>query len=144
MEKQGYPRKFGVGSISTAGALGILIATSIVMVIYSVSTNTSVGKLFIAGVVPGILLAAILMGITWVIAKRHGYPRMPRASLKEIWTSFWDAIWGLLLIVVVIGGIYGGVFTPTEAAAVGAGHPLEVAELLRRGRKLSHVPNGPP
>ncbi len=140
MEKQGYPRKFGVGSIGTAGALGILIPPSIVMVIYSVSTNTSVGKLFIAGVVPGILLAAILMGITWVIAKRHGYPRMPRASLKEIWTSFWDAIWGLLLIVVVIGGIYGGVFTPTEAAAVSAVYAFVVAVFVYRDLKLSDVP----
>ena len=140
MEKQGYPRKFGVGSIGTAGALGILIPPSIVMVIYSVSTNTSVGKLFIAGVVPGILLAAILMGITWVIAKRHGYPRMPRASLKEIWASFWDAIWGLLLIVVVIGGIYGGVFTPTEAAAVSAVYAFVVAVFVYRDLKLSDVP----
>src|SRR5437773_3262048 len=94
MERAGFPRRFGVGSIGTAGALGILIPPSIVMVIYSVSTNTSVGKLFIAGIVPGILLAAILMSITWVIARRHDYPRMPRASLREIWAAFWDAIWG--------------------------------------------------
>jgi C4-dicarboxylate transporter DctM subunit len=140
MEKQGYPRKFGVGSIGTAGALGILIPPSIVMVIYSVSTNTSVGKLFIAGIVPGILLAAILMGITWVIARRHNYPRMQRASLKEIWSAFWDAIWGLLLIVVVIGGIYGGVFTPTEAAAVSAVYAFVVAVFVYRDLKLSDVP----
>src|SRR5437016_13618340 len=127
MQKQGYPRKFGVGSIGTAGALGILIPPSIVMLISSVSTNTSVGKLFIAGIVPGILLAAILMGITWVIARRRGYPRMQRASWKEVLSSFWDAIWGLLLIVVVIGGIYGGVFTPTVAAAVGAACGFVVA-----------------
>src|SRR5262249_9704977 len=88
MEKQGYPRRFVVGSMGTGGALGILIPPSIVMVIYSVSTNTSVGKLFIAGIVPGILLAAVLMGITWVVARKNDYPRMQRASLKEIWTSF--------------------------------------------------------
>src|SRR5437899_4913949 len=140
MEKQGYPRKFGVGSIGTAGALGILIPPSIVMVIYSVSTNTSVGKLFIAGIVPGILLAALLMGITWVVAKRNDYPRMQRASLKEIWSAFWDAIWGLLLIVVVIGGIYGGVFTPTEAAAVSAVYAFVVAVFVYRDLKLSDVP----
>jgi len=140
MEKQGYPRKFGVGAIGTAGALGILIPPSIVMVIYSVSTNTSVGKLFIAGIVPGILLAAILMGITWFIARRREYPRMQRASLKEIWAAFWDAIWGLLLIVVVIGGIYGGVFTPTEAAAVSAVYAFVVAVFVYRDLKLSDVP----
>src|SRR5258706_7172524 len=110
------------------------------MVIYSVSTNTSVGKLFIAGIVPGILLAAILMAITWVIARRHNYPRMQRASLKEIWTAFWDAIWGLLLIVVVIGGIYGGVFTPTEAAAVSAVYAFVVAGFVYRDLQLSDVP----
>src|SRR5256886_8198726 len=106
MERAGYPRKFGVGSIGTAGALGILIPPSIVMVIYSVSTNTSVGKLFIAGIVPGILLAALLMAVTYVIAKKRGYPRMARASWREVWLSFREAIWGLLLIFVVIGGIY--------------------------------------
>jgi len=140
MEKQGYPRKFGVGAIGTAGALGILIPPSIVMVIYSVSTNTSVGKLFIAGIVPGILLAALLMGITWVIARRRDYPRMQRASLKEIWAAFWDAIWGLLLIVVVIGGIYGGVFTPTEAAAVSAVYAFFIAVFVYKDLKLSEVP----
>ncbi len=140
MVRQGYPRSFGAGVITTSGALGILIPPSIVMVIYSVSTNTSVGKLFIAGIVPGILLAAILMGITWVIARRRGYPRMQRAGLKEIWSAFWDAIWGLLLIVVVIGGIYGGVFTPTEAAAVSAVYAFVVAVFVYRDLKLSDVP----
>src|SRR5258706_15443813 len=102
-------------------------AVPIVMVIYSVSTNTSVGKLFIAGIVPGILLAALLMGITWVVAKRNDYPRMPRANWKEIWSSFWTAIWGFLLIVVVIGGTYGDVFTPTQAAAASAVYAFVVA-----------------
>jgi len=140
MEKQGYPRRFGVGAIGTAGVLGILIPPSIVMVIYSVSTNTSVGKLFIAGIVPGLLLAAILMAITWIVAKRRNYPRMQRADLKEIVASFWDAIWGLLLIVVVIGGIYGGVFTPTEAAAMSAVYAFFIAVFVYRDLKLRDVP----
>jgi len=140
MEKQGYPRRFGVGAIGTAGVLGILIPPSIVMVIYSVSTNTSVGKLFIAGIVPGILLAAILMGITWIVARRRNYPRMPRADWKEIVASFWDAIWGLLLIVVVIGGIYGGIFTPTEAAAMSAVYAFFIAVFVYRDLKLTDVP----
>ena len=140
MEKQGYPRKFGVGAIGTAGALGILIPPSIVMVIYSVSTNTSVGKLFIAGIIPGILLAALLMGITWLVAKRRDYPRMKRASLGEVWTAFREAIWGLALIFVVIGGIYGGVFTPTEAAAVSAVYAFVVAVFIYKDLKLSEVP----
>src|SRR3974390_1043973 len=84
MQRAGYPKGFGVGAIGTAGALGILVPPSIVIVIFSVSTNTSVGKMFIAGIVPGILLAAVLMGITWVVAKRNDYPRMPRAGLQEL------------------------------------------------------------
>src|SRR5512134_2536217 len=113
MVKQGYPNKFGVGVIGTAGALGILIPPSIVMVIYAVSTNSSIGRLFIAGIVPGIMLAALLMLVTWVVAKRRNYPRMPKASFAEVLTAFRESVWGLLLIVVVIGGIYTGIFTPT-------------------------------
>lgn len=139
MERAGFPRSFGVGSIGTAGALGILIPPSIVMVIYSVSTNTSVGKLFIAGIVPGIALALLLMAVTFVTAKRRGYPRMQRASLREVWTSFRQAIWGLLLIVVVIGGIYGGLFTPTEAAAVSAVYAFVVAVFVYKDLRLREV-----
>src|SRR5450631_3815873 len=102
MEKQGYPKKFGVGAIGTAGALGILIPPSIVMVIFAVSTNISVGKLFIAGIVPGILLATLLMGITWIIARRNNYPRMRRSSFRETLVAFRDAIWGLALIFIVV------------------------------------------
>src|SRR5512145_3528068 len=105
MVRQGYPNKFGVGVIGTAGALGILIPPSIVMVIYAVSTNASIGRLFIAGIIPGLLLASLLMFVTWFVAKKRNYPRMPRASAKEVWASFRDSVWGLFLIVVVIGGI---------------------------------------
>src|SRR5438105_1058357 len=139
MERAGFPRRFGVGSIGTAGALGILIPPSIVMVIYSVSTNTSVGKLFIAGIVPGLILAALLMAVTYVIAKKRGYPRMPRASWREVWLSFREAIWGLLLIFVVIGGIYLGVFTPTEAAAVSAVYAFIIAVFVYRDLRLRHM-----
>ena len=135
----GYPKRFGVGAIGTAGALGILIPPSIVMVIYSVSTNTSVGKLFIAGIIPGILLAALLMGVTWIIAKRNNYPRLKRATFKEILVSFREAIWGLLLIFIVIGGIYGGLFTPTEAAAMSAVYAFIVAVFVYKDLKLMDV-----
>ena len=140
MEKQGYPKKFGVGVIGTAGCLGILIPPSIVMVIYAVSTNTSVGKLFIAGVVPGILLACILMGITWAIARKRNYPRMQRSSMKEVWVAYREAIWGLALIFVVIGGIYGGVFTPTEAAAMSAVYAFIVAVFIYKDLRWKDVP----
>jgi len=140
MVQQGYPKSFGVGVIGTAGALGILIPPSIVMIIYGVATNTSIGKLFIAGIIPGILLAALLMLVTWVVAKRKGYPTQPRASLKEVLLAFRECIWGLLLIVVVIGGIYGGAFTPTEAAAMSAVYAFVVAVYIYKDLRLRDVP----
>jgi C4-dicarboxylate transporter DctM subunit len=140
MVKQGYPNKFGVGVIGTAGALGILIPPSIVMVIYAVSTNSSIGRLFIAGIIPGLLLAALLMLVTWIVAKMRNYPRMKRASLKEVWASFRESVWGLFLIVVVIGGIYAGIFTPTEAAAMSAAYAFFVSVFVYKDLTLKQVP----
>ncbi len=139
MVRQGYPMSFGAGVITTSGALGILIPPSIVMVMYSVSTNTSVGKLFMAGVVPGLMLAFLLGLTTWVLAKRKSYPRMARASASERWKAFRDSIWGLLLIVVVMGGIYSGIFTPTEAAAMSAVYAFVIAVFVYRDLRLPQV-----
>ncbi len=136
MLKQGYPKRFAVGVITTSGSLGILIPPSIVMIIYAVSTSTSAGKLFVAGVVPGILLAGLLMAVTFFTAKRRAFPTMPRASLNEIWTSFREAFWGLLLVVIVMGGIYGGVFTPTEAAAVSAVYAFVISVFVYRDLRV--------
>ncbi|HEX9181073.1 MAG TPA: TRAP transporter large permease subunit, partial [Burkholderiales bacterium] len=80
MVKQGFPKKFGVGVIGTSGALGILIPPSIVMVIYAVTVNASIGRLFIAGIIPGLLLASLLMFVTWYVAKKRNYPCLPKAS----------------------------------------------------------------
>jgi C4-dicarboxylate transporter DctM subunit len=140
MVKQGYPKAFGVGVIATSGGLGILIPPSIVMIIYAVSTNTSVGQLFIAGIVPGVLMAAVLMLVTWIVAKKNNYPTLPQASLREIWQAFRDSIWGLLIVVIVIGGIYGGIFTPTEAAAVSAVYAFVIAVFVYGDLKLKDVP----
>src|SRR5881296_3481265 len=111
MVKQGFPKRFGAGVITTSGALGILIPPSIVMVMYSVATNTSVGTLFMAGVVPGLTLAFMLGALTWWIARKNNYPRQPKATWRERLRAFRESAWGLLLIVVVIGGIYTGIFT---------------------------------
>ncbi|MGE5713925.1 MAG: TRAP transporter large permease [Betaproteobacteria bacterium] len=140
MVKQGYPKAFGVGVIGTAGALGILIPPSIVMVIYAVSTNSSIGRLFIAGIIPGLLLAGLLLFVTWIVAKKRNYPRMKRASLKEVWASFRESVWGLFLIVVVIGGIYAGIFTPTEAAAMSAAYAFFVSVFVYKDLTFKQVP----
>ncbi len=139
MMKQGYPKSFGAGVITTSGALGILVPPSIVMVMYSVSTNTSVGKLFMAGVVPGLMLAFLLGLTTWVLAKKKSYPRMARASWAERWHALRESIWGLLLIVVVMGGIYTGIFTPTEAAAMSAVYAFVIAVFVYRDLRLPQV-----
>jgi C4-dicarboxylate transporter DctM subunit len=219
MVKQGFPPRFGAGIITTSGSLGILIPPSIVMVLYSVSTNTSVGDLFMAGVVPGILLALLLGFVTWFIARRNDYPRLrefeqhtslqatgnalwgllmcilftvaPPAAItfalyglllatapevaegiglfavvislvwlyaayrlgrgfrhprllryeaQRVWTTYWESVWGLLLIIVVMGGIYGGVFTPTEAAAVSAVYAFFVSTCVYGDMRLRNIP----
>ncbi|MES2048318.1 MAG: TRAP transporter large permease subunit [Pseudomonadota bacterium] len=140
MVRQGYPKGFGAGVITTSGALGILIPPSIVMVMFSVSTNTSVGQLFMAGVIPGLLLAFCLGMTTWYLARKHNYPRMPKASWAERLVAFRKSAWGLLLIVIVMGGIYSGMFTPTEAAAVSAMYAFVVAVFVYKDMTLAKVP----
>jgi C4-dicarboxylate transporter DctM subunit len=140
MVRQGYPKGFGAGVITTSGALGILIPPSIVMVMYSVSTNTSVGKLFMAGVIPGLMLATLLGLTTWYLAKKHDYPRMPKATWAERLVAFRKSAWGLLLIVIVMGGIYTGVFTPTEAAAMSAVYAFIVAVFVYKDMGFKQVP----
>ena len=140
MVKQGFPNRFGAGILTTSGSLGILIPPSIVMVMYSVSTNTSVGSLFIAGVVPGLMLAICLGFTTWFIARKNNYPRMPKASWAERWTAFRESVWGLLLIVVVMGGIYTGIFTPTEAAAMSAVYAFVIATFVYKDMSLKRLP----
>ena len=140
MIKQGFPDRFGAGVITTSGALGILIPPSIVMVMYSVATNTSVGQLFMAGVIPGLLLAGFLGFTTWWRARKNNYPRMPKASFMERWKAFRESVWGLLLIVVVIGGIYTGIFTPTEAAAMSAVYAFLVAVFVYKDMNLRQIP----
>lgn len=154
MVKQGFPTRFGAGVITTSGALGILIPPSIVMVMYSVATSgitatgpdgkvvsaASVGQLFIAGVIPGLILAAVLAAVTWWIAWRNDYPRLTKASWGERLITFRKAAWGLLLIVIVIGGIYTGAFTPTEAAAMSAVYAFVISVFVYKDLKLSDVP----
>ena len=139
MVKQGFPKNFGAGVITTSGALGILIPPSIVMVMYSVATNTSVGALFMAGVIPGLMLAFFLGFTTWWRARKFNYPRMPKASWAERWVAFRKSMWGLFLIVIVMGGIYTGLFTPTEAAAMAAVYAFFIAVFVYKDMSLKQV-----
>src|SRR5947207_3352646 len=98
MVRHGYPMHFGAGVITVAGSLGILMLPSIPKIIYAISTNTSVGALFVAGLLPGTLLTAMLCTVTWYIAKKNNYPRLPKASWIESVRAFRDSIWGLMLV----------------------------------------------
>jgi C4-dicarboxylate transporter DctM subunit len=140
MVRAGFPNRFGAGVITTSGALGILIPPSIVMVMYSVSTNTSVGALFIAGVIPGIVLATMLGLTTWYRAWKFDYPRQPKASWGQRLEFFRKSAWGLFLIVIVMGGIYTGIFTPTEAAAMSAVYAFIIAVFVYKDLTLKDVP----
>jgi len=140
MLRAGYPLNFAAGVVCNAGTLGILIPPSIVMVVYGAATETSVGKLFMAGVVPGIVLGLMLMAAIYVLARIKNLPRQPRASLKEVLVAGRDSVWGLMLIVIILGGIYGGIFTPTEAAAVAAVYAFLIAVFVYRDIGFSKVP----
>lgn len=140
MLQQGYTKKFSVGVIATSGGLGILIPPSIVMVIYGVSTSESIGRLYIAGIVPGIIMMLALLVVTYIVARIKKFPTMPRASWGEMWTAFRESAWGLFLVVIVIGGIYGGLFTPTEAAAVSAVYAFIVTVFVYKELPLKEVP----
>jgi C4-dicarboxylate transporter DctM subunit len=154
MVQQGFPKRFGAGIITVSGALGILIPPSIVMVIYSVATSgavaldpegkrvlsASVGQLFMAGVIPGLILASLLGFTTFYRAWKNDYPRMKKATWSESFTAFRESIWGLLLVINVLGGIYTGMFTPTEAAAMSAVYAFVIAVFVYKDLRMRDVP----
>ena len=130
MRQVGYTKDFAAGVICTAGTLGILIPPSIVMVVYAASVEVSVGRMFLAGVIPGLLAGFMLMTTIYVIAKIKNLPKGEWQGWGEIIASGREAGWGLFLIVIILGGIYGGIFTPTEAAAVAAVYAFFIATFV--------------
>ena len=136
MVKSGYTKEFGAGIICNAGTLGILIPPSIVMVVYAAATEQSVGKMFMAGVVPGALLGIALMVAIYIVARVKKLPAQPRVSIKQWFGAFRRALWGLLLMVIILGGIYTGMYTPTEAAAVAAVYSMFVALFIYKDMRI--------
>ena len=141
MVKNGYPKEFAAGVICNAGTLGILIPPSIVMVVYCAVTEESVGRIFMAGVIPGLLLGLMLMFAVWWRAGKLKVKPPPKASATEVLVAFKDSMWGLALLVIIMGGIYGGIFTPTEAAAVSAVYALVVAVFIYRDLRMKQLPH---
>src|SRR6202163_2750976 len=136
MVRHGYPMRFGAGIITVAGSLGILMLPSIPKIIYAVATGTSIGALFVAGLLPGIMLTTMLCAVTWYIAKKNNYARMHRSTWGMRWRAFRESIWGLMLVVIIIGGIYSGIFTATEAAAVAAVYSFFVSAFVYKAMPL--------
>ncbi len=140
MVKHGYSKEFAIGSMSTAGSLGILIPPSIPMIVYAVSVDQSVGKLFLAGIVPGIMLASMMAFVSYWIAKKKDFPMVEKASVKERKVAFKESIWSLMLPVIIIGGIYSGKFTPTESAAVAVFAGFIVGFFIHKDLKWKQIP----
>ena len=133
MAHQGYDKGYSVGLIAAAGSIGIIIPPSIPMIIYAVSANVSITKMFLAGIIPGLLIGVALIVVAYLSARKHGYRGSERRySGAEIAAAVWDAKWALLAPVIILGGIYGGVFTPTEAAAVGVLYGFVVGAFVHK------------
>ena len=130
MREAGYTKDFAAGVICNAGTLGILIPPSIVMVVYAAATEVSVGRMFLAGVIPGLLAGLMLMVGIYVAARVKKLPKGEWKGWGEVLSAGKEASWGLMLIVIILGGIYGGIFTPTEAAAVASIYAFLIANFV--------------
>ncbi|MBX7491379.1 TRAP transporter large permease [Helicobacter turcicus] len=139
LKEAGYPKSYSVGAITSAGSLGILIPPSVVMIVYGVTAEVSIEKLFVAGVVPGLLVGGMMMLYAYFGAKRLGFKATKPASLKTRWLKFKEAFWALLIVFVVIGGIYAGIFTATEAAGISAVYAFIVSLFVYKDIKFKDL-----
>lgn len=141
MVQAGYDRRFATATVAAAGSIGIIIPPSIPMVMFGVTASVSVGDLFISGIIPGVLIGAAMMVWAWYYSKKMGYTGLEeKTSLKKIGKAIWDAKWALLIPVIILGGIYGGIFTPTEAAVVAVVYGLFAAMVLYRELSIKELP----
>jgi len=138
--KRGYSQDFATGLLTSAGSLGIMIPPSIPMIIYALIMNVSVTEEFLAGIVPGLVIAAFFIAYSAIQAHRHGWDAPERTNLRELLIAMKRGVWGLLLPVIVLGGIYGGVFTPTEAAAVSVVYALFCELVFYRSFTVKELP----
>lgn len=139
MEKHGYDRGYATALASTAGTIGVIIPPSIPFVIYGVVSGASISDLFIAGIIPGILISIVLMVVNYVYARKYGYGGEGRASFREFLHELKDAIWALLVPVIILGGIYGGIFTPTEASVVAVAYGIIVGMFVYKNLTLKDL-----
>ncbi len=139
MIRAGYDKYYATGLVVCAGGLGIIVPPSYPMVIYSVTNNTSIGDMFIAGIGPALVVGAILMIFNYIYCKKHGYKGSQKFSFKEFIAALWDAKWAILMPIIILGGIYSGVFTATEAAVMATVYGLFVGIVVYRAFTLKSL-----
>lgn len=139
MIKAGYNDGMSSALMATAGAIGIIIPPSIAYVVYGAIAGVSIGKTFVAGIMPGILMGTALIIACIILVRRLDIVQQEKASTREVWAAFKEAVWGLLMPVIILGGIYGGFFTPTEAAAVSAVYGIVVGVFIYREVNLKNL-----
>lgn len=140
MQREGYPSEFSTAIASISSILGPIIPPSITLIVYASITNVSVSQLFMGSVIPGILLAGSLIVYALVYGKRNNLPAHEKQTPKQIGHAFKEGIWALLMPIIILGGIFGGIFTPTEAAAVAVVYALIISLTVYRDMKLSELP----
>lgn len=138
--KSGYDERFSIGLVASAGSLGIVIPPSIPMILYCMVMNVSVAELFMAGIVPGLLIGGVFTAYILVMARRHRWVSGERLTWTETFQTLREGIWGLVLPIIVLGGIYTGMFTPTEAAGVSVVYALFVEVFIHREIRVQDVP----
>ncbi len=140
MEKEGYDKEFTAAIVTASGPLGVLIPPSILMVVYGVVTNTSIGAMLVAGIGPGVVFAAFLIAYEIYICRKRGYGgKTTGFSFTRIAQAFKEAIWALLIPIIILGGIYTGLFTPTEAAGISVVYALVIALFVLRTLKVKDL-----
>ncbi|MEG6615980.1 TRAP transporter large permease [Peptococcaceae bacterium 1198_IL3148] len=140
MKRRNYDAGFAAALVAASGSIGLIIPPSIALIIYGVTTQTSIGDLFVAGIVPGLLIGACFFIYSYIVAKRNNYPKEGAVTVKGIWTSFKDAIWALAMPVIIIVGIRGGAFTATEGGAIISAYALIISAFIYKEIKLKDLP----